>query len=118
MAKQTRSILEHIYEDSFSDLSHGFRPERSCHTALIQIKQKCQGTKWWIEGDIKGFFDNINHDVLIGILRKRINDEKFLRLIRKYLRAGILEDWKFQNTYSGTPQGGLCKALHKPPYEK
>lgn len=106
-----RSILEHIYEDSFSDLSHGFRPERSCHTALIQIKQKSQGTKWWVEGDIKGFFDNINHDVLIGILRKRINDEKFLRLIRKYLRAGYLEDWKFKNSYSGAPQGGIMSPI-------
>ena len=106
-----RSILEHIYEDSFSKQSHGFRPNRSCHTALREIYQQCRGTKWWVEGDIKGFFDNIDHQVLIDILRRRIKDEKFLRLIWKFLKAGYLEDWKFHNSYSGTPQGGIVSPL-------
>ena len=74
--------------------------------------------KWFIEGDIKGFFDNINHATLIGILRERINDERFLRLVRKFLNAGYIENWTFHNTYSGTPQGGLCRARHNPPYDE
>lgn len=106
-----RMILEAIYEQSFSTRSHGFRPNRSCHTALTYIQKSFTGAKWFVEGDIKGFFDNIDHDVLIGILRKRISDERFIRLIWKFLRAGYLEDWKFHNTYSGTPQGGIVSPI-------
>jgi group II intron reverse transcriptase/maturase len=106
-----RTILENIYEDSFSEQSHGFRPERSCHTALSEVTHVFKGTKWWIEGDIKGFFDNIDHETLINILRLRIADEKFIRLIWKFLRAGYLEDWKLNNTFSGTPQGGIVSPL-------
>ena len=103
-----RMILEAIYEGQFEDSSHGFRPKRSCHTAIRQISKSFCGTKWYIEGDIKGFFDNINHDVLINILKERIEDERFIRLIRKFLNAGYIEEWTFHKTYSGTPQGGLC----------
>lgn len=106
-----RMLLQAIYEPSFSESSHGFRPEKSCHTALIQIKQTFTGINWFIEGDIKGFFDNINHHVLINILRKRISDEKFIRLMWKFLRAGYVEDWKYQKTYSGTPQGGIVSPI-------
>ncbi len=66
-----RSILESIYEQTFSDNSHGFRPKKSCHTALIQIQRTYRGVRWFVEGDIKGFFDNINHLTLINILRKK-----------------------------------------------
>ena len=106
-----RMILENIYEGGFEDTSHGFRPGRSCHTALLKIQTQFTGVKWFIEGDIKGFFDNINHNVLIRILEKRIADERFLRLIRKFLKAGYLEDWQFHNTYSGTPQGGIISPI-------
>ncbi|WP_256816084.1 reverse transcriptase domain-containing protein [Cytobacillus sp. Bac17] len=106
-----RAILEAIYEVSFSDYSHGFRPNRSCHTCLMQIKDTCKSTKWWIEGDIKGFFDNIDHEILIGVLRKRIKDERFLSLIRKFLNAGYVEDWTYHRTYSGTPQGGILSPI-------
>ena len=106
-----RSILEAIYEGSFSDNSHGFRRNRSCHTALMQIKHNFTGIKWWIEGDIKGFFDNINHETLIALLKKRIKDDKFLRLIWKFLKAGYLEDFVFNKTYSGTPQGGIVSPI-------
>lgn len=75
-----RMILEAIYEGSFEHTSHGFRPKRSCHTALIDIQKTFTAVKWFIEGDIKGFFDNINHDVLINILRERIADERFCGL--------------------------------------
>lgn len=106
-----RMILEAIYEGSFEHSSHGFRPQRSCHTALMQITKSFNGAKWFIEGDIKGFFDNINHDVLIGILQERISDERFIRLIRKFLNAGYIEDWVYHKTYSGTPQGGIVSPL-------
>ena len=106
-----RMILEAIYEGSFEHSSHGFRPQRSCHTALMQITKSFNGAKWFIEGDIKGFFDNINHDVLIGILQERISDERFIRLIRKFLNAGYIEDWVYYKTYSGTPQGGIVSPL-------
>lgn len=106
-----RLILEAIYEGSFEQTSHGFRPDRSCHTALTQIKRNFNGAKWFIEGDIKGFFDNIDHDVLINVLKERIIDERFLRLIRKFANAGYVEDWKFHKTYSGTPQGGIISPI-------
>ena len=106
-----RMILEAIYEGYFADSSHGFRPNRSCHTALIKIQRTFTGTKWFIEGDIKGFFDNIEHNTLLNIMRERINDERFLRLIRKFLNAGYMEDWTYHNTYSGTPQGGIISPV-------
>ena len=106
-----RMILEAIYEGSFENTSHGFRPNRSCHTALAQIQQTFHGASWFIEGDIKGFFDNINHEVLIKILEERISDNRFIRLIRKFLNAGYIEEWKFHKTYSGTPQGGIVSPV-------
>ena len=106
-----RMILEAIYEGSFDMNSHGFRPKRSCHTALKQIQQTFNGARWFIEGDIKGFFDNIDHGVMISILEKRISDERFLRLIRKFLNAGYLENWTYHKTYSGTPQGGIISPM-------
>ena len=106
-----RMILEAIYEGHFETTSHGFRPKRSCHTALLHIQKTFSGAKWFIEGDIKGFFDNIDHDVLVGILRERISDDRFIRLIWKFLKAGYVEDWTFHNTYSGTPQGGIVSPI-------
>lgn len=106
-----RMILEAIYEGHFETTSHGFRPKRSCHTALLHIQKTFSGAKWFIEGDIKGFFDNIDHDVLVGILRERISDDRFIRLIRKFLKAGYVEDWTLHNTYSGMPQGGIVSPI-------
>lgn len=106
-----RMILEAIYEGSFESTSHGFRPQRSCHTALLSIQRSFTSTTWFIEGDIKGFFDNINHEILISILKKRIADDRFIRLIRKFLNAGYVEDWVFHKTYSGTPQGGIISPI-------
>lgn len=106
-----RMVLEAIYEGRFENCSYGFRPKRSCHTALTQIQKTFSGAKWFVEGDIKGFFDNINHDILISVLKERIVDERFIRLIRKFLKAGYLEDWKFHRTYSGTPQGGIISPI-------
>jgi len=106
-----RMILESIFEKQFEDSSHGFRPDRSCHTALAQAQRLFTGSKWFIEGDIQGFFDNINHDVMIEILKERISDERFIRLIRKFLNAGYMEEWTYYRTYSGTPQGGIVSPI-------
>lgn len=106
-----RLILEAIYEGHFEDTSHGFRPRRSCQTALRSIRNLFTGANWFIEGDIKGFFDNIDHHILIDTLRERISDERFIRLIWKFLKAGYIEDFTFHNTYSGTPQGGIISPI-------
>lgn len=100
-----RMILESIYEKTFADNSHGFRPKRSCQTALAQMQCTFTGVKWFVEGDIKACFDSFDHHVLIGILRKRIHDEYFISLIWKFLKAGYMEQWEYNKTYSGTPQG-------------
>jgi group II intron reverse transcriptase/maturase len=104
-------ILEAIYEPTFSKHAHGFRPERSCHTALATVKREMNGVRWWVEGDIKGFFDHVNHDTLLSILSKRITDKRFLHLIGQFLKAGYVEDWRHHQTYSGVPQGGTLSPV-------
>ena len=106
-----RQILEAIYEPIFSRNSHGFRPHRSCHTALQQIRQTGNGTSWIIEGDIKGFFDNIDHDIMIDILSRRIKDGRFLWLIKMFLKSGVMEEGKVRDTLSGAPQGGVISPI-------
>ncbi|WP_074736546.1 reverse transcriptase/maturase family protein, partial [Halobacillus karajensis] len=106
-----RLILEAIFKPSFSSSSHAYQEKKSCHSALLEIKRTFTGSKWFVEGDIKGFFDNIEHHTLIKILRKRIADEAFLDLIWKFLRAGYVEEWKFHQTYSGAPQGGIISPI-------
>ncbi len=104
-------ILEAYYEPNFSPHSHGFRPERGCHTALREIYQTWTGVVWFIEGDIAQCFTSLDHSVLLETLSERIRDGRFIRLIRELLTAGYLEEWKFHETYSGTPQGGICSPL-------
>lgn len=106
-----RSLLEAYYEPQFSEHSHGFRPDRGCHTALQEVQRTWRGTKWLIEGDIKGCFDNIDHKVLLSILGEKIHDNRFLRLIENLLKAGYLEEWKRFPTFSGTPQGGIVSPI-------
>jgi retron-type reverse transcriptase len=113
-----RQMLEAYYETRFRDSSHGFRPGRGCHTALASLHNKFKGAAWFIEGDIRGCFDHIDHEVLMEILARDIQDGRLLNLIRTSLEAGYVEDWQYNRTYSGTPQGGLCEALHNPPYAK
>jgi group II intron reverse transcriptase/maturase len=105
-----RMVLEAYYEPQFRDCSHGFRPGRGCHTALDAVNT-WKGVRWFIEGDIKGCFDNLHFHIIIRILRRSIHDEAFLRLIRGMLEAGYVEDWKYHQTYSGTPQGGVVSPL-------
>jgi group II intron reverse transcriptase/maturase len=106
-----RMILEAYYEPQFSEQSHGFRPNRGCHTALHHIHKTWSGTKWFIEGDIKGCFDSIDHNILMNILRENIKDNRFLRLIEGALKAGYCEEWKYHPTHSGTPQGGIVSPI-------
>ena len=106
-----RMILEAYYEPQFSDRSHGFRPNRGCHTALGNVVDYWTGTKWFIEGDIKGCFDNIDHDVMLSILGEKLHDNRFLRLLKYLLKAGYMEDWRYNRTLSGTPQGGVVSPI-------
>lgn len=106
-----RMVLSTYYEPQFSDTSHGFRPGRGCHTALQTIQQQWIGTKWFIEGDIRGCFDEIDHHQLLDIIARNIKDERLLKLLREMLKAGYLEDWHYQKTYSGVPQGNVISPL-------
>jgi group II intron reverse transcriptase/maturase len=100
-----RLILESIFERNFSKNSHGFRPKRSCHTALLQIHDTFTGTHWFVEGDIQACFDSFDHQVIIELLRRRIEDEPFIQLIWKFLKAGYMEQWEYHPSYDGVPQG-------------
>jgi group II intron reverse transcriptase/maturase len=106
-----RMVLEAIYEPIFLTESHGFRPNRSCNTALNALKYEFNGVRWFVEGDIKGCFDNINHTVLVGLLNSKIKDARIIKLIYKFLKAGYMENWQYHNTYSGTPQGVGCSPI-------
>jgi group II intron reverse transcriptase/maturase len=106
-----RLLLEAYYEPQFSGRSHGFRPRRGCHTALSEISINWTGTAWFIEGDISDCFGSLDHSVLLGILGEKILDNRFLRLIEQMLKAGYLEDWEWNATLSGAPQGGVLSPL-------
>ena len=106
-----RMILEAVYEPVFMDCSHGFRPNRSCHTALKDLKHQFHGTRWFIEGDIKGCFDNIDHQTLIGVIGNKVKVARLHKLIWKFLKVGYMEEWEYHSTYSGAPQGGIISPL-------
>jgi retron-type reverse transcriptase len=103
--------LEAYYEPSFSPLSFGFRPGRGCHDALREIYGKWTGISGFIEGDIAGCFDAIDHTVLVDILKETFRDGRGIQLISNLLEAGYLEEWAFHKTYSGTPQGGIVSPI-------
>jgi group II intron reverse transcriptase/maturase len=106
-----RSVLEAYYEPQFSDYSHGFRPGRGCHTALWEIQRQWRGTVWFIEGDITDCFGSLDHSIMRSMLAEKIHDGRFLRLIDGLLQAGYLEDWRYHETLSGAPQGGILSPL-------
>jgi group II intron reverse transcriptase/maturase len=111
LQEAVKMILESIFEPNFSKSSHGFRPKKSCHTALKHIHDTFTGTHWFVEGDIEACFDSFDHHVLIELLRKRIDDEQFIALMWKFLKAGYMEQWQYHNTYCGTPQGSGVSPL-------
>jgi group II intron reverse transcriptase/maturase len=104
-------LLERVYEPVFSEYSHGFRPKRSCHTALNDIRMSWTAAKWLINIDVKSYFDNIDHQILINLLERKIDDRRFIKLIKEMLRAGYMDQWTFNRTHSGTPQGSGCSPV-------
>jgi group II intron reverse transcriptase/maturase len=106
-----RLLLEAYYEPSFSDRSHGFRPGRGCHTALREVASTWTGTTWFIEGDVADCFGSLDHQIMLSTLAEKIHDNRFLRLMRNMLKAGYLEDWLWNATLSGVPQGGVVSPV-------
>ena len=106
-----RLILEAIYEPNFHDNSHGFRSGRSCHTALESLRRNWVGTKCALKIDITQCFETIDHHHLLDILREKIEDDRFINLIRKFLKAGYLEKWEYHKAFSGTPQGSVVSPI-------
>lgn len=111
MQEVVRQLLDAYFEPRFSEQSHGFRPGRGCHTALSAIVHGWKGVHWFIEGDISDCFGSLNHEVLLDILKESFHDNRFLRLIRHMLQAGYLEEWRWHETLSGAPQGGVCSPV-------
>ena len=106
------SLLSAYYEPQFNGNSHGFRPGRGCHTALRDVYRYWTGTKWFIEGDIKGCFDIIDHSILMSILREKIRDGRFLTLVEDLLEAGYLEEWKYRHAARRDRQSSACQYLY------
>jgi group II intron reverse transcriptase/maturase len=111
LAEVIRMLLNAYYDVQFSDRSHGFRPGRGCHTALGEVVDVWNGTHWFIEGDIAQCFDSLDHQVMLETMGAKILDNRFLRLIDGMLKAGYLEDWRWNATLSGVPQGGIASPL-------
>jgi group II intron reverse transcriptase/maturase len=106
-------VLEAIFEPDFYSLSYAYRPGKSARQAVVHIqKEFMEKYTWVVEADIKGFFDSIDHDLMVKMLEKRINDTAFIRLIQKWLKAGVLEDGKdVIHPETGTPQGGIISPI-------
>lgn len=106
-------VLSEIYENIFLDSSNGFRPNRNCHGVIREINQRIMINKvnYILEADIKGFFDNVNHDKLMEFLEHTIQDKNFLRYIKRFLKSGVIENMKYYETDKGTPQGGLISPI-------
>lgn len=108
----TKMVIEPIFEADFKDFSYGFRPKRSQHMALEVVKKACNNKGYWVvDTDIKGYFDNINHDKLMLLVEERINDRRILKLIRGWLKAGVMVDGKLEATVKGGVQGGVITPL-------
>jgi group II intron reverse transcriptase/maturase len=111
LGEVVRLLFEAYYEPQFSEHSHGYRPARGCHTALSEVTINWTGTTWFIEGDISRCFDELNHQVMLETLGEKIDDNRLLRLVGQMLRAGYLEDWVWNATFSGAPQGGVVSPI-------
>jgi group II intron reverse transcriptase/maturase len=111
VAEVVRLLLEAYYDVGFSEHSHGFRPGRGPHTALDEVVSVWKGTHWFIEGDISDCFGSLDHQLMVSMLAENIHDGRFLRLIEAMLKAGYLEDWHWNATLSGAPQGGIASPV-------
>jgi len=111
VAEVVRMLLDAYYDVRFSDRSHGFRPGRGCHTALDEVVSVWKGTHWFIEGDISDCFGSLDHSIMVSVLAEHIHDGRFLQLIDRMLKAGYLEDWRWNATLSGAPQGGIASPV-------
>ncbi len=112
-------VLIPIYEPKFSDGSYGYRPHRSAKDAILKVKEYAdEGYKYAVCLDLSKYFDTLNHELLMNMLREDIKDKRLIDLIKKYLKSGVMENGIVMKTKEGSPQGGLCKAYHNPPYAK
>ncbi len=112
-------VLSPMFEQVFSPYSYGFRPGRSAHQAIQKSQEYIrEGYDWCVDIDLEKFFDRVNHDMLMARVARVVKDKRVLKLIRAYLNSGVMVNGIVMETEEGTPQGGLCKALHKPPYVK
>jgi group II intron reverse transcriptase/maturase len=111
VAEVVRMLLDAYYDVRFSDRSHGFRTGRGCHTALDEVVSVWKGTHWFIEGDISDYFGSLDHEIMVSVLAENIHDGRFLQLIDRMLKAGYLEDWRWNATLSGAPQGGIASPV-------
>lgn len=108
----TKNVIEQIFEAEFMDVSYGFRPNKNAHEAIEQIiKYLQEGFTWIIDADIKGFFDNVDHDILMKLISERISDGKVLNLIEGWLKSGVMTQGIVEETEQGTPQGGVISPL-------
>ena len=108
----TKIVIEPIFEADFKEYSYGFRPKKNQHQALEVIRKKCNNSGWWVlDADIKGYFDNINHDKLMILVEQRISDRRILKLIRKWLKVGVVENDRYEQSEIGSPQGASISPL-------
>jgi len=108
----TKIVLEPIFEADFRDCSFGFRPRRSAHQALQRIREAVkQGARWVVDADVQSFFDEIDHGVLLRVVKRRVIDHQILKLLRDWLHAGVMEEGQLRSTMAGTPQGGVISPL-------
>jgi group II intron reverse transcriptase/maturase len=107
----TKIILEPIFETTFKDSSYGFRPGRNAHQAMKAIRKASQKAYWVVDIDIKGYFDNINHKKLMMLIEQKISDKRILKLIRTWLKAGVMEGGSIEASELGSPQGGVISPL-------
>ncbi len=106
-------LISPVYEPLFYDFSYGFRPGRSAHQAIVELRERCmnEGIGWIVDADVKGYFDSIDHGYLREFLKTRVNDGGIIRLVGKWLNAGVMEEGRWQAVDAGTPQGGVISPL-------